>query len=102
VYGAKGVNYSPLAKEQLKSFNQYGWSELPICMAKTQYSLSDQPELIGRPKDFTITIREFKPSIGAGFIVALTGDVLTMPGLPKEPAALKMDLDPSGEISWLF
>lgn len=102
VYGAKSVDYTNQAKEQLKLFKRYGWTELPICMAKTQYSLSDQPDLIGRPEDFTITIRAFKPSIGAGFIVALTGDILTMPGLPKEPAALNMDLSPTGKISGLF
>lgn len=102
VYGAKGVKYSPIAEQQIEEFTKNGWSNLPICMAKTQYSLSDQPELIGRPNDFTITIRELRPSIGAGFIVALTGDVLTMPGLPKEPAALKMDIDETGGISGLF
>ena len=72
------------------------------CMAKTQYSLSDNPKQIGRPNDFKITIREFKPSVGAGFLVALTGDILTMPGLPKEPAALKMDVDQEGKIQGLF
>jgi formate--tetrahydrofolate ligase len=71
-------------------------------MAKTQYSLSDDPKLLGRPKDFTITIRELSPSIGAGFIVALTGNVMTMPGLPKEPAALNMDLDKHGNAKGLF
>jgi formate--tetrahydrofolate ligase len=71
-------------------------------MAKTQYSLSDNPKLLGRPEDFVVTIRELRPSIGAGFIVALTGDVMTMPGLPKEPAALKMDLDKNGNAQGLF
>ena len=69
-----------------------GWDKLPICMAKTQYSLSDNPKLLGRPENFSISIREVKPSIGAGFIVALCGEIMTMPGLPKEPAAEKMDV----------
>ncbi|SEO16083.1 Formate-tetrahydrofolate ligase [Amphibacillus marinus] len=102
VYGAKGIELSAVAEEQIKLFNKYGWDKLPICMAKTQYSLSDQPNLIGRPRDFIIKIRELRPSIGAGFIVAMTGEVLTMPGLPKEPAALKMDLDDQGRASGLF
>ncbi len=79
-----------------------GWGHLPICMAKTQYSLSDDPTKIGRPTDFTITVRELKPSIGAGFLVALTGDVMTMPGLPKRPAALRMDVDENGNAIGLF
>ncbi len=92
MYGASGVDFSTTALNQIKSFEANGWDKLPICMAKTQYSFSDNPKLLGRPTGFKITIREFKPSIGAGFIVALTGDVMTMPGLPKEPAALKMDV----------
>ena len=76
----------------MATFKRNGWDNLPICMAKTQYSFSDNPKLLGRPKDFTITIREIKPSIGAGFIVVLTGDIMTMPGLPKSPAANKMDI----------
>lgn len=102
VYGAKGVEFSNQAKKQMELFDKLGWANLPVCMAKTQYSLSDDPSLIGRPSDFTITIREFSPSIGAGFIVALTGDVMTMPGLPKEPAALHMDIDSSGNAVGLF
>ncbi|QHE52461.1 formate--tetrahydrofolate ligase [Pontibacillus sp. HMF3514] len=102
VYGASGVEYSSKAKKQLDQFEQLGWTNLPICMAKTQYSLSDDPTLLGRPTDFTITIREFSPSIGAGFIVALTGDVMTMPGLPKKPAALNMDVDENGKALGLF
>lgn len=102
VYGASGVKYSATAEQQIEEFTNHGWGDLPVCMAKTQYSLSDQPELIGRPKDFTITIRELRPSIGAGFIVALTGAVLTMPGLPKEPSALNMNIDDQGNISGLF
>ncbi|MBA4536183.1 formate--tetrahydrofolate ligase [Bacillus aquiflavi] len=102
VYGAKAVDFSAKAKKQLTEFEQYGWGSLPVCMAKTQYSLSDDPKKVGRPTNFTITIRELKPSIGAGFIVALTGDVMTMPGLPKEPAALKMDVDENGHAVGLF
>ncbi|EOR23515.1 formate--tetrahydrofolate ligase [Niallia nealsonii AAU1] len=83
IYGANRVEYSSKAKKQIADFEKFGWGNLPICMAKTQYSLSDEPSLIGRPEGFSITIREFKPSIGAGFLVALTGDVMTMPGLPK-------------------
>lgn len=102
VYGAVDVEFSSKAKKQLHDFKQYGWNELPVCMAKTQYSLSDDPAQLGRPNDFTITVRELKPSIGAGFIVALTGDVMTMPGLPKQPAALKMDIDDQGRAVGLF
>ncbi|TDL82667.1 formate--tetrahydrofolate ligase [Peribacillus frigoritolerans] len=102
VYGAKGVDFSSKALKQVKEFEQFGWSNLPICMAKTQYSLSDQPELLGRPKDFTLTIRELKPSIGAGFLVCLTGDIMTMPGLPKKPAALSMSVDENGKARGLF
>ncbi|MBP2241275.1 formate--tetrahydrofolate ligase [Cytobacillus eiseniae] len=102
VYGADKVEFSSKAKKQLMDFDRFGWSHLPICMAKTQYSLSDDPTKLGRPTGFTITIREFKPSIGAGFIVALTGDVMTMPGLPKAPAALKMDVDDQGNAIGLF
>ena len=92
IYGADGVEFSSTAKNQIKSINENGWSNLPICMAKTQYSLSDNPQLLGRPDNFTVTVRELKPSIGAGFIVALCGDIMTMPGLPKVPAANNMDV----------
>ncbi|PLR98917.1 formate--tetrahydrofolate ligase [Bacillus sp. T33-2] len=102
VYGADGVDFSPKAKKQLAEFEENGWGVLPVCMAKTQYSLSDDPSKIGRPTGFTITVRELKPSIGAGFIVALTGEVMTMPGLPKMPAALKMDVDEHGNAVGLF
>jgi len=101
IYGAANVEFSSLAKTQMKQFKRNGWDNLPICMAKTQYSLSDNPKLLGRPEGFTLTIRELKPSIGAGFIVALTGDIMTMPGLPKEPAAEKMDII-DGKIVGLF
>ncbi|MEH7381908.1 formate--tetrahydrofolate ligase [Bacillus sp. JJ1533] len=102
VYGAKDVEFSSKAKKQIADFEKFGWGDLPICMAKTQYSLSDDPTLLGRPTDFTITIREFRPSIGAGFIVALTGEVMTMPGLPKKPAALNMDVTEDGKAVGLF
>lgn len=102
VYGGKDVEFSSKARRQLYEFEERGWGNLPVCMAKTQYSLSDDPGKVGRPKDFIITVRELKPSIGAGFIVALTGDVLTMPGLPKVPAALKMDVDKDGRAVGLF
>ncbi|WP_198158747.1 formate--tetrahydrofolate ligase [Robertmurraya korlensis] len=102
VYGGKDVEFSSKAKKQMKDFEQYGWDRLPICMAKTQYSLSDDPSKLGRPTDFTVSVRELKPSIGAGFLVALTGDVMTMPGLPKQPAALKMDVDEQGNAVGLF
>ena len=92
IYGADGVNYTERAKEQIAQFNQLGWDNLAICMAKTPLSLSDDANIKGRPANFSITVREFKPSIGAGFIVALTGDVMTMPGLPKHGAYENMDL----------
>lgn len=92
IYGADAVEFSSQAKTQLNNIKKNGWDNLPVCMAKTQYSLSDNPKLLGRPSGFTITIRELRPSIGAGFIVALSGDIMTMPGLPKEPAANKMDI----------
>jgi formate--tetrahydrofolate ligase len=102
VYGASEVDFTVKAKKQLKEFEENGWGGLPVCMAKTQYSLSDDPGRLGRPKNFTITIRELKPKIGAGFIVAMTGEVMTMPGLPKQPAALNMDVDSSGKATGLF
>lgn len=102
IYGASNVEFSIKAKKQMKDFQGFGWGNLPICMAKTQYSLSDDPSLLGRPQEFSITVRELKPSIGAGFLVALTGDVMTMPGLPKQPAALKMDVNEQGKAIGLF
>lgn len=102
VYGADDIELSPKAKKQLAFFESQGWGNLPVCMAKTQYSLSDNPALLGRPTGFTISIRKFRPSIGAGFIVALTGDIMTMPGLPKKPAALNMDVTDDGKIVGLF
>ncbi|MCM3031439.1 formate--tetrahydrofolate ligase [Niallia sp. MER 6] len=102
IYGASHVEFSTKAKKQIKDFQAFGWGNLPVCMAKTQYSLSDDPSLLGRPSNFAITVRELKPSIGAGFLVALTGDVMTMPGLPKQPAALKMDVNEDGKAIGLF
>ncbi|MEK4874523.1 formate--tetrahydrofolate ligase [Bacillus sp. FSL W8-0102] len=102
IYGGKGVEFSAKARKQLKEFEENGWSGLPICMAKTQYSLSDDPEKLGRPRDFVIHVRELLPKLGAGFIVALTGDLLTMPGLPKHPAANQMDVDEQGRAIGLF
>lgn len=102
IYGGKSVVFGPKAKTQLKQFAQFGWDKLPVCMAKTQYSFSDNQALLGAPEDFDITIREFVPKTGAGFIVALTGDVMTMPGLPKKPAALNMDVAEDGTAIGLF
>lgn len=102
VYGAKDIDFAPKARKQLAQYEGEGWSNLPICMAKTQYSLSDDATKLGRPSDFIVTIRELKPSIGAGFIVALTGTMLTMPGLPKQPAALQMDVNEDGKAVGLF
>lgn len=102
IYGGRTVTFSKKAQNQLKEFEQNGWTTLPICMAKTQYSFSDDQTLLGAPENFDITIRELVPKLGAGFIVALTGDIMTMPGLPKKPAALNMDVDNSGNISGLF
>ena len=101
VYGAVEVEYSQEAKNQIVRMKRLGLDKLPICMAKTQYSLSDNPKLLGRPSNFNITIREIKPSAGAGFLVALTGDIMTMPGLPKEPAGSKMDVV-DGKVVGLF
>ena len=102
VYGAKDVVFTDEAKAQIAEFNACGWDKMPICMAKTQMSLTDDPHQMGAPKDFTIKVRELRPSLGAGFIVALTGKVLTMPGLPKHPSALDMDIDQYGKIVGLF
>ena len=102
IYGAKGVNYTAAAKKQLAKLTELGFGDLPVCMAKTQYSLSDDPALLGRPKDFDITVREAYVSAGAGFVVVLTGAVMTMPGLPKQPAAFGIDVDESAKITGLF
>ena len=97
IYGADGVVYTPKAKKAIARLEKQGFDKLPICMAKTQYSLSDDPSLLGRPSGFEITVREVMVSAGAGFVVALTGDVMTMPGLPKVPAANNMDIDKDGK-----
>ena len=102
IYGADGVNYTKEADKALKEFEDLGYGSLPVCMAKTQYSFSDDPALLGRPSGFKITIRNCRISAGAGFIVVLTGDVMTMPGLPKVPAAEKIDVSDDGVISGLF
>ena len=102
IYGADGVNYTKEADKALKKFEELGYGNLPICMAKTQYSFSDDPTLLGRPSGFKITIRNCRIAAGAGFIVVLTGDVMTMPGLPKVPAAEKIDVTDDGVISGLF
>ena len=102
VYGADGVVFTKGAEKMAKTLADLGLDKMPICMAKTQYSLSDDASLLGRPKGFTITVRELRLSAGAGFIVALTGEVMTMPGLPKVPAANKMDILPDGTIVGLF
>lgn len=101
-YGGSKVEYSPKAKRQIKQFAKLGWDKMPVCMAKTQYSFSDNAKLLGAPTDFTVHIREFVPKLGAQFIVALTGNVLTMPGLPKVPAANGMHVDENGKISGLY
>ncbi|MCY0893844.1 MAG: formate--tetrahydrofolate ligase [Acidibacillus sp.] len=102
VYGARTVQFTDVAKRQLADCDRHGWSNLPICMAKTPYSFSDNPSLIGDVQEFTITIRDIRPSLGAEFLVCLTGDIMTMPGLPKHPHALKVDLHESGQVTGLF
>ncbi len=102
VYRGKGAVFTPNAKKQIAKLNELGYDKLPICMAKTQYSFSDDMTKIGAPEDFTVTVRNIKVSAGAGFIVALTGDIMTMPGLPKVPAAERIDVDENGVISGLF
>ena len=102
IYGADGVDFTPEAKKQMAEMEALGMTETPVCMAKTQYSLSDNPALLGRPSGFRITVRELRASCGAGFVVALTGNILTMPGLPKTPAAMGMDITEDGVITGLF
>ena len=102
IYGAKGVEITPTAQKQLQKLEELGFGKLPVCMAKTQYSLSDNPDLLGRPADFSVLVREVYVSAGAGFVVVLTGAVMTMPGLPKKPAALEIDVDNEGVITGLF
>ncbi len=102
IYGADGVAWTPNAQKQIAQLESLGFGGLPICMAKTQYSLSDDPAKRGRPEGFEITVREVKVSAGAGFVVVFTGDILTMPGLGKKPAAVNMRLNENGEIEGLF
>ena len=102
VYGGAGVDYTADAKKQLRTFKKLGYNRMPVCMAKTQYSLSDNAKLLGAPENFRVTVRNLKISAGAGFIVALTGEIMTMPGLPKVPAAENIDVDDNGVIKGLF
>ncbi len=102
IYGAAGVNFAPAAIRQINRLESLGFGNLPVCMAKTQYSLSDDPTLLGRPQGFEVNVREVYVSAGAGFVVVLTGTVMTMPGLPKQPAAYRIDVDESGRITGLF
>ena len=102
IYGGSGINVMPNAKKQIAQLTALGYDKLPICVAKTQYSFSDDPTKLGAPEDFTVTVKNVKVSAGAGFIVVLTGDIMTMPGLPKVPAAEKIDVDENGKITGLF
>ena len=102
VYGGEGASFTDNAKEQIERLTALGYGNMPICMAKTQYSFSDDPTKLGAPEGFTVTVRNLKVSAGAGFIVALTGDIMTMPGLPKSPAAERIDVDENGKITGLF
>ena len=102
IYGSRAISFTKQAKRDLKKIKKYGFDNLPVCIAKTQKSLSDNPVLLGRPKDFLVTVREIQISSGAGFTVPITGDILLMPGLPLKPAAFDIDISPDGEISGLF
>ena len=102
IYGAGNVNFASTAAKQLEKLEQMGYRNLPVCMAKNQYSLSDDPALLGRPEGFALNVREAYVSAGAGFVVVLTGTVMTMPGLPKTPAAYGIDVDDDGVIRGLF
>ena len=102
IYGGEGVTFTAQAQKQLKQLTELGFDKLPVCMAKTQYSLTDDPTQLGAPKGFTVTVRNLKVSAGAGFLVALTGEIMTMPGLPRVPAAERIDVDENGVISGLF
>ena len=102
IYRGAGVSILPAAKKQIEALTALGFGGLPVCMAKTQYSFSDDPKLLGAPEGFTVTVKNVKISAGAGFIVVLTGDIMTMPGLPKSPAAERIDVDEDGRISGLF
>jgi formate--tetrahydrofolate ligase len=102
IYRGAGISILPAAKKQIDMLTNLGYSNLPVCVAKTQYSFSDDPTKIGAPENFTVTIKNIKISAGAGFIVVLTGDIMTMPGLPKVPAAERIDVDEAGVITGLF
>lgn len=102
IYGADGVNYTPGTEKTIRELTELGFDKTPVCMAKTQYSLSDDMTKLGRPQGFTITVREVRVAAGAGFLVALTGEIMTMPGLPKKPAAVNMDIDEQGTITGIF
>lgn len=102
IYGAEHIDYRSLAKSDLKTIERLGYDKLPVCIAKTQKSLSDNPLLLGRPKDFVVTVREIEIAAGAGFLIPITGDIMRMPGLPRVPAAMKMDVDSSGRVTGLF
>ena len=102
VYGGDGITVTPAAKKQIDRLTALGFAGCPVCIAKTQYSFSDDPTLLGAPEHFTVTVKNVKISAGAGFIVVLTGDIMTMPGLPKVPAAERIDVDENGKISGLF
>ena len=102
MYRADGVNFDTKVLKEIKQLEDLGFGHMPVCMAKTQYSFSDDPALLGAPRGFSITVRHVRVSAGAGFIVALTGNIMTMPGLPKHPAAERIDVDENGVISGLF
>ena len=102
IYGASGVTYAPAAEKALARIEAMGFGNLPVCMAKTQYSLSDDQTKLGRPQGFTVSVRDVYVSAGAGFVVALTGAIMTMPGLPKKPAAESIDVNEDGMITGLF
>ena len=102
IYGGDGVVFTDGAKKQIDNLEKLGFSNCPVCIAKTQYSFSDDASKLGAPEGFSITVRNVKVSAGAGFIVVLTGNIMTMPGLPKRPAAERIDIDDSGKISGLF
>ena len=102
IYRADGVDFTAEARKQMKQLEDLGFGNMPVCMAKTQYSFSDDATLLGAPRGFRMTVRNVKVSAGAGFIVALTGDIMTMPGLGKNPAAFKIDVDETGKITGLF
>ena len=102
VYGGKGVKYTVAAEKQIARIEEMGFGDLPVCIAKNQYSLSDDATKLGRPEGFEVTVTEAKVSAGAGFVVVLTGTIMTMPGLPKIPSANKIDIDKNGKITGLF